>query len=87
MGSNNGQVREGQKKLIFRLRLFRIRESKSTTGSRNSLCKSKTLRDARVAGIEKEEKWQWRGIQEANYLTPFRSLTLILKNMEVVGRL
>lgn len=89
MGSNNGQVREGQEKLIFRLRLFGIHELKSTTGSRHSLCKSKskTLRDARVAGIEKEEKWQWRGIQEANYLTLFRSSTLILKNMEVVGRL
>jgi len=58
VGSTNGQVREGQKKLIFRLRLFGIHESKSTAGSRNSLCKSKRkmLKDSRVAGIEKEEK-------------------------------
>lgn len=58
MGSTNGQVREGQKKLIFRLRLFGIYESKSDAGSRNSLCKSKrkTLEDSRAAGIKKEEK-------------------------------
>ena len=45
------------------------------------------LKDSRVAGIEKEEKWQWRGIQETDYLILFRSSTFILKNMEVMGRL